>query len=221
MLLVAGAYPVVERHGWPNIVSSSLSADEIATAVVKALPKSEATSSAGQSSSSMLCYDGPCPPTHRKPGPQYLKEIGLGPNPELLSLGGTSVLTAERLRVFVDYSEYRSGWMPRTRAFIGELKEPVKGNLERMQLIYSAAKENGGMNNLWWGDPSYNHAVTTPIYSTLIPAIIVRARIAIIGQDGEQHYYFMVVRAGENTGTYVGVIPEHDVGDWIESWEKE
>jgi hypothetical protein len=78
-----------------------------------------------------LCSDGPCAPVRLRSGPQYLKEIGLGIGPEPLSFGGTSVVTAERLRVFVDYSEYRSGWMPKTRAFIGELKEPVKGKRER------------------------------------------------------------------------------------------
>jgi hypothetical protein len=172
--------------------------------------------------SNVLCWDGPCPPTHLKPGPQYLKEIGLGVGqPEPLSLDALSLVTAERLRVFVDYSEYRSGWMPKTRAFIGELKEPVKGNRERLQLIYSAVRENAGTNNLWWGDPSQNHAVTTPSYSSLIPAIIVRARIAVIGPSGEQHYYFILVRGAENIGTYGGVIQEHASGDWIESWEKE
>jgi hypothetical protein len=174
------------------------------------------------SSPPVLCSDGPCAPVHLKPAPQYLKEIGLGNGPgQPLSFQGVPVVTSERLRVFVDYSEYRSGWMPKTRAFIGEFKEPVKGKVERLQLIYSATKENAGTNTLWWGDPSQNHAVTTPIYSSNIPAIIVRARVAIIGPGGEQHHYFMLVREAENIGTYVGVIPEHDSGDWIESWENE
>jgi hypothetical protein len=28
-----------------------------------------------------------------------------------------------------------------------------------------------------------------------------------------------LIRDAENRGTQVGVIPEHDSGDWIESWE--
>jgi len=174
------------------------------------------------SSSSVLCSDGPCAPVHLKPAPQYLKEIGLGTGSEPLSLGATSVVTAERLRVFVDYSEYRSGWMPKARAFIGELKEPVKGKTERLQLIYSAVKANGGTNNLWWGDPSQNHDVSASTFNgSPLPAIIVRGRVAIIGSSGEQHYYFILVRGAENIGTQVGVIPEYESGDWIESWEKD
>ena len=143
-----------------------------------------------------LCTDGPCAPVHLKPGgPQYVKEIGLGPGagPEPLYLQATSTVTADRLRVVVDYSEYRNGWVPKTRAFIGEIKEPVKGKAERLQLIYSAVKANGGTNNLWWGDPSQNHALSASTFNgSPIPAIIVRCRIAIIGSNGEQHYYFIL-----------------------------
>jgi hypothetical protein len=171
----------------------------------------------------VLCWDGPCAPTHKKPGPEYLKEIGLGSGPQgqPLMLQATPAATSERLRIFVDYSEYRSGWMPKRRAFIGEIKEPVKGKIERLQLITQATKENAGQNTLWWGDPFQNDPVTTPIYSSNIPAILVRARLAIIGAGGEQHHYFMLVRGAENVGTYVGILPEHDSGDWIESWERE
>jgi hypothetical protein len=110
--------------------------------------------------------------------------------------------------------------MPKTRAFIGELKEPVKGKIEGLQLIYHAVKENAGANNLWWGSPSQNHAVSASTFiSSPLPAIIVRARVAIIGSSGEQHYYFILVRDAENRGTQVGVIPQNDSGDWIESWE--
>jgi hypothetical protein len=169
-----------------------------------------------------LCSDGPCAPVHLKPGAQYVKEIGLGPGagPEPLFLQATSTVTTDRLRVVVDYSEYRSGWMPKTRAFIGEIREPVKGKTERLQLIYSAVRPNGGTNNLWWGDPAQDHAVSASTFNgSPLPAIIVRARVAIIGPGGEQHYYFILIRDAENHGTQVGIIPEHDSGDWIESWE--
>jgi hypothetical protein len=175
-----------------------------------------------QTGPQVLCWDGPCAPTHKKSGPEYLKEIGLGGAPgQPLMLQATSAATSERLRVFVDYSEYRNGWMPKTRAFIGEIKEPVKGKIERLPLIVQATKENAGQNTLWWGDAAQNNPVTTPTYSSNIPAILVRARLAIIGPSGEQHHYFMLVRGAENIGTYVGVLPEHDSGDWIETWEKE
>jgi hypothetical protein len=221
LLLVAGAYPLIEKHGWPRVVSSAPSADEIAAAVVRALPKSEPSLSVN-SSNQTLCFDGPCAPSHKKPGPEYLKQIGLGiGSPEPLSLQAISAVTTDRLRVFIDYSEYRSGWMPRARAFIGEFKEPVKGSSERLQLIYSAKKDNAGENTLWWGEPSQNNAVTTPTYSSTIPAFIVRARVVVIAPSGEQHYYFMLVRGADNVGTYVGVIPEYDSGDWISQWEQD
>jgi len=170
-----------------------------------------------------LCWDGPCPPTHKKNAPEYLKEFGLSVGgSEPLWLNATPVITTDRLRIFVDYSEYRNGWMPKTRAFIGEIKEPVKGKTERLQLIhYLANKPNAGTNALWWGDPSHNYPATTPGYSSNLPAILVRARLAIVGQSGEQHHYFMLVRSADNVGTYVGILPEHDSGDWIETWENE
>ena len=203
----------------------------IAAAIVFGIPftvsfvsptKPLAPTSASPSTPNVLCWDGPCAPTHKKPGPEYLKEIGLGSGPgQALMLQATSAATSERLRVFVDYSEYRNGWMPKTRAFIGEIKEPVKGKIERLPLIVQATKENAGQNTLWWGNAAQNNPVTTPTYSSNIPAIIVRARLAILGPSGEQHHYFMLVRGAENIGTYVGILPEHDSGDWIESWENE
>jgi hypothetical protein len=181
-----------------------------------------ATAPTAPATSTTLCWDGPCAPTHKKPGPEYFKEIGLGSGPgQPLMLQAASTATTDRLRVFVDFSEYRNGWMPKTRAFIAEIKEPVKGKTEHVPLIVQASKENAGQNTLWWGDPSQDHAVTTPLYSSNIPAILVRARLAILGPAGEQHHYFMLVRGAENVGTYVGVLPEYDSGDWIESWENE
>lgn len=92
-----------------------------------------------------------------------------------------------------------------------------------MQLIYYlAGKPNAGTNNLWWGDPSQNYPVTASTFvSSPLPAIIVRARIAIVGPNGEQHHYFTLLRGVENAGTNVGIIPEYDLGDWIGSWENE
>jgi hypothetical protein len=136
-----------------------------------------------------LCSDGPCAPVHLKPGPKYFKGIALGVGgPEPLTFLGTTVATGERLLVAVDYSEYRSGWMEKQRAFIGEIKEPLKGKREQLQLIYYAVRENVGSNKLWWGDPSQNHPLSTSTYGDLLPAVLVRGRVAIIGSKGEQHY---------------------------------
>jgi hypothetical protein len=171
-----------------------------------------------------LCSDGPCAPVRMKPGPEYLKEIGLGTGgAEPLVLQATPVITGGRLQIAVDYSEYRSGWMPKTRAVVGDIREPLKGKIERVQLIYVAVRPNGGVNNLWWGDPSQGHPVTaSTIYDgSPMPASVVRGRLAIIGPSGEQHHYFILIREalGAVAGTQVGIIPQHDSGDWIDSWE--
>jgi hypothetical protein len=194
----------------PTILYSSLSPHAPAELRAKAAPE-------------MICTDGPCAPVHLKQAPEYFKEIGLGVGgPDPLTLLGTSVVTGERLLVAVDYSEYRSGWMPKERAFIGEIKEPLKGKREQLQLVYYASKESAGPNKLWWGTPSQNHPLSASTFNgSPIPAIIVRCRVAISGPKGEQHYYFILVRGGENIGTQIGIIPQYDAGDWIESWEKD
>jgi hypothetical protein len=171
-----------------------------------------------------LCTDGPCIPVRLKPGPEYFKGFGLGTGGvEPLILNGISAVTTDRLRVFVDYSEYRSGWMEKARATIGEIKEPVKGRTEHLQLIYyQKDRPNAGQNALWWGEPSKEQPVVASTFSgSPLPAILVRARLAIVGPEGEQHYYFLLVRGGENIGTGVGVIQQHELGDWITEWESE
>jgi hypothetical protein len=134
-----------------------------------------------------------------------------------------STVTVDRLRVFVDYSEYDSGWMPKVRAYIGEIKEPVKGQFSRLQLVNVATQPNGGTNNLWWGNPSDFHAVSNEQINSLMPAVPIRARLVIIGQgDAEQHYYFTLLRAVSLPGAYkIGVLQQHESGDWIASWEQE
>ena len=62
----------------------------------------------------------PDPPP--RPNPQFLKNIAFGVDdgPSMPTrFGATSTVTVERLRVFVDYSSYRNGWMPKIRAPIG------------------------------------------------------------------------------------------------------
>jgi hypothetical protein len=211
-------------HFRPDVKTPT--ADEIAAAVVKALPKNQQDESAlAQPSDAItLCSDGPCAPVRLKPGPEYLKGIALGfGGAEPLSLIGTSTMTTDRLRVFVDYSEYRSGWMEKTRAFIGEIEEPVKGQTEHLQLIYyQQDRPNAGQNKLWWGEPSKEHPVTASTFDGApLPAVLVRATLAIVGSNGEQHYYFLLVRGADNIGKLVGIISQHEAGDRIGSWEKE
>jgi hypothetical protein len=212
---------------WPPLATerTAFNADEIASAVIKELAKSRQDQPVFVPSVAItLCSDGPCAPVRLKPGPEYLKGIGLGVGgAEPLLLNGTFVVTTDRLRVFVDYSEYRSGWMEKTRAFIGEIKEPVKGQTERLPLIYyQKDRPNAGQNKLWWGEPSQEYPFTSSTFDgTPLPAIIVRARLAIVGSTGEQHYYFIVLRGADNVGQQVGVISQHEAGDWIGSWENE
>jgi hypothetical protein len=138
-------------------------------------------------------------------------------------LNATAAVTSDRLRVFVDYSEYNSGWTPKVRAFIGEIKEPVKGQVSRLQLITVATQPNGGTNNLWWGNPSDFHAVSNATINSLMPATIIHGRVVIIGKgEAEQRYYFTLLRAAEKPTSYkIGVLPDYESGDWIETWEKD
>lgn len=223
--------PFVEEKRWPFSAwfptsGSQLTADEIASAVVKALPKHQQDKAAliQPSDAITLCSDGPCIPVGLKPGPEYLRGIGLGTGgTEPLTLNGTATVTTDRLRVAIDYSEYRSGWMEKARVFIGEIKEPIKGQTEHLQLIYyQKDRPNAGQNKLWWGEPTKEHPVTASMFDGApLPAILIRARLAIIGANGEQHYYFLLVRSAENIGTQVGVISQHEAGDWIGKWESE
>jgi hypothetical protein len=55
--------------------------------------------------------------------------------------------------------------MEKTRAFIGEIKEPVKGQTEHLQLVYyEKDRPNAGQIKLWWGEPTKDHPVTQSIF---------------------------------------------------------
>jgi hypothetical protein len=171
----------------------------------------------------MLCTDGPCTPPQLKPSPTYLRDvaIGAGPSQELM-LQGVSTVTTDRLRVFVDYSQYRSGWMPKVRAYIGEIKEPVKGQSERIQLTNVAKMPNGGNNELWWGKPEEYHYVVYPDYSGVFPVDLVRARVVVVGPVGEeQHHYFLLIHSADAKQYKLQTLKDYELGDWITQWEAE
>jgi hypothetical protein len=150
----------------------------------------------------------------------YLKDIGLSTVPQLTLQAKSAVTTVGRLRVFVDYSQYRGGWVPRTRAYIGDIESPVSGQSVQLRLANSARMPNGGENDLWWGSPLASHPVSEFELNPLVPAALVRARISIVGPSGaEQHHYFLLVRSPE-IGGRVGVIPANDADGWIDSWEE-
>jgi hypothetical protein len=138
-----------------------------------------------------------------------------------LALGGTSAITTVRLRVFVDYASHRSGWMSRVRAPIGEIKDPVKGQYVRIQLIYRATRPNGGTNQLWWGDNSNFHPVNGPESNPIWPVAATRGRVVIVGPTAsEQYIYFELMRANPDPGKYeFSLFQGRDVGDWIAQWE--
>jgi hypothetical protein len=74
-----------------------------------------------------------------KPHPEYLRNIAIVPafsSDQLpLFFGGTPTRTiVGKLRIFVDYSTHRNGWMPRIRAPIGDISDPVEDQATRIQL---------------------------------------------------------------------------------------
>jgi hypothetical protein len=99
-------------------------------------------------------------------------------------------------------AQYRNGWMPATRAFIAEIKEPVRDQALQLPLSNSAVMPNGGENHLWWGDPKANHPVSVFELNPNVPAVHVRARLAIMGPSGsEQHFYFLLVPRHSDYGS--------------------
>jgi hypothetical protein len=159
-----------------------------------------------------------------RPHVEYLKNATLALGVDIsqlpLVLGGTSAITTNRLRIFVDYSSHRSGWMARVRAPIGEIRDPVEGVFVRIQLIYRGTRPNGGTNDLWWGDNVNSHPVNMPEYNTVFPIAVTRGRAVIIGpSDGEQYVYFELVRGKETNPPQFMILQDRDVGDWIAQWE--
>jgi hypothetical protein len=138
-----------------------------------------------------------------------------------LALGGTSTITTDRLRVFVDYAHHRSGWMSRVRAPIGEIKDPVKGQYVRVELIYRGTRTNGGTNQLWWGDNANFHPVNGPDSNPIWPVVATRGRVVIIGPSGDEQYiYFELMRADPIPGKQeFSLFQKGDVGDWLAKWE--
>jgi hypothetical protein len=146
--------------------------------------------------------------------------IGLGDEMPV-GFGGTATLTTERLRIFVDYSMYRSGWMSRVRVPIGEVRDPVRGQFVRIQLAQKGTKPNGGANDLWWGsDPAPAHPILTPVYNNE-PVAMVRGRVAIVGPNNkEQYVYFELMRAPNENGQFqILLLQGRAVDDWISRWE--
>ncbi len=156
--------------------------------------------------------------------PEYLKNITFG-----VDDGGgptwmraESVVTTDKLRVLVDYSLYRNGWVQKIRAPIGEIKNPVNG--ERVEIIFTSSGRyiNSGTNDLWWGLPPAQYPIPAPDLNDLIPALPVRARLVIIGpSNDEQHYYFMLIRAAAQSGSKRFGILRGPEADWIAEWEGE
>jgi hypothetical protein len=161
---------------------------------------------------------------------QFLKDAVLADwsdNPkEPLIFLGTPTLTTDRLRVVVEYSIYRNGWMSRVRFEVDPIKEPIKGQRVKVPVAHVGTKQNGGMEDLWWGtDPhSANLVTNNPIYASG-PASLTRGRVVIIGPNNKEQnaVYFEIVRApNDATGNLkFMVLQGREVGDWISDWEKD
>jgi hypothetical protein len=157
-------------------------------------------------------------------GPEFLKYIvfgvddGRGPT----TLSGESTITTDKLRIFVDYSPYRGGWLPKNRVPISDIKDPVSGQRTEIVFTSSGRYMNAGTNDLWWGAVGGRYPIPAPDATDLVPAMPVRARLAIIGPSGtEQHYYFMLIRIDPAPGGRRFGILRGPETDWIAEWEGE
>jgi hypothetical protein len=156
--------------------------------------------------------------------PEYLKNISFGGdygNPSTI-IEAIPTITTDRLRVYIDYSYYKAGWMQKVRAPIGEIKEPVAGVHVSLPIINYGQRPNGGGNDVWWGDPDLRYSISPPDLTDLLPATPFRARLVIVGPSGaEQHVYFMLIRvAKEPPVRGFGILREQN-SDWKAEWEQE
>jgi hypothetical protein len=150
---------------------------------------------------------------------QFLKNIDFGfdyANGKPIFLEARAAVTAERLRIFIDYSGREllgaSTWQPRIRVAIGELKDIVKEQYIGLQLA-SQAEQRGPVSDLYWGKSKESY----PIFEG--PN---RIRLVALGQDGqEQHYYFMLVlRDDRDGGRRLTMIKEVELS-WVNEWESD
>jgi hypothetical protein len=170
------------------------------------------------------------PPTAQPVREQFLKDAVLAAwsdNPkEPLMFLGTPILTTDRLRVLVEYSLYRNGWMSRVRFEVDPIKEPVKGQRVKVPLAHIGGKPNGGAEDLWWGtDPSSaNLVINNPVYSSHSVSLT-RGRIVIIGTNNKEQnaVYFEIARAPNDASGNIKfmVLQGREVGDWVSDWEKD
>jgi hypothetical protein len=139
---------------------------------------------------------------------------------------GTPTMTTDRLRVVVEYSLYRVGWMSPVRFELDQVKEPIKGKRFTLPMAHAGTKQNGGLEDLWWGtDPRSDNLVTNnPVYENNSAAALTRGRIVIIGPDNKEQnaLYFEIVRGLNDQGGNIRfrVLHGPEVADWISEWEK-
>jgi len=128
--------------------------------------------------------------------PEYLKNISFGGdygNPSTI-IEAIPTITTDRLRVYIDYSYYKAGWMQKVRAPIGEIKEPVAGVHVSLPIINYGQRPNGGGNDVGWGDPDLRYSISPPDLTDFIAGDPVSCRLVIVGPSGaEQHVYFMLI----------------------------
>lgn len=140
---------------------------------------------------------------------------------------GTPTRTTDRLRVLVEYSIYRNGWMSPVRFELDPVKEPIKGKRFTLPVAHTGTKQNGGVEDLWWGtDPQSGNLVTNnPLYEGNVAATLTRGRIVIVGPDNKEQNatYFEIVRGlnDQNGNVRFMILQGREVSDWVSEWEKE
>jgi hypothetical protein len=198
--------PFIEEKRWPFSAwfpPASLTADEIAAAVVEKLPKG-------------VTAQPITPPNAIVPKPEYLKDITLSANQEgVLFIWARAAITTSHMRIFVNYSGRQflgaGSWSRRERVPIADL-DVFNEMIVELPLTYIVIGSKTESNLYWKGTPPW------PVYQGFN-----RARIVVTKNDdqAEQRIYFLIaLRDDRDGGRRMTIMSEPELS-WIQEWDAE
>jgi hypothetical protein len=108
-------------------------------------------------------------------------------NSSQIIISGVPTITANNLRVCVDYSiNWKNDWLPTRRAAIAKIESITKGKLIELPLLYKS--QDGSL--LWGGADSVSPIVASRLLDAQkYGGIDVRAELLFIGETDKQRYY--------------------------------
>jgi len=137
-----------------------------------------------------------------------------------LYLVAKTAVTAERLRVFIDYEKKNPGqhrtqhssWLGRGRVEIADLSDIVKDRDIRVPLVTTVKGLNDDALPVFGTEPGVNNKNSVGKYT-------VRGRVVVLGHGGdEQHYYFILL---QTNGTPPFILVQGEDLYFTSDWEVE